>query len=365
VTDGEVYAQDGEGRIIQVDPLSGQTKPLTPREPRHRLVAAGGGKALAFRDDSTADNAYQPVIVSPNGVTETITGFSSRLKLSATTPAISPATLFDGERFGFVLENDPNQAPGWIGYYDGEESRKMHFKDWTRPPVSLTPEGLVFAGRTGPLSGGGNREIYRFQDGNGFDQLTDTNGYERNPTTAGSLVYWNDDSAVFRTELESGEPTRIHEGFCGPVDASRRYAAFMCNSEGRVEEGPSRNGPWLGDELHFFNGDSTRSIPTGGGWVAAPRILGASVVWFEYENRAAFSGGPAEGELRYWNTSMSESTVIDSVGGPCLSCGAAWPPINLSADGGVIAWNYAMGDEDRPTGPEGGGGVAKLGSPCR
>ena len=356
VTRGTVYSQTNLREIVTVDSSDGSTDTVA-EEGENRLRAAAGGKALVYRR-AEFDEPFTPVIVDSDGSEEVIGDFSERLDRPRGVSWAGTGNPFDGSRFGVVLENDPNAAPGWIGYYDGSTSDEIHVGEWTRPPVSLTPDGLVFAGRTGPLSGGGNREIFIYDPASamGLRRLTNTQPYERNPTTAGSLVYWNTDRAVYRMSVDDRSPEVIHDGFCGPVDADGRRATFICDSGGAPGDSPSSRGPRLGDELRYYDGERVRRVPTGRDYVTSPRVDGRSVVWFAYDNPTPFSGTRNTGELRYWRVGMAESVAIDEVGAPCLSCGAIWPPINLSADGGVIAWNYAVGDEDRPTGS--GGGVA-------
>ena len=217
-----------------------------------------------------------------------------------------------------------------------------------QPPVALTANGFLVAGRTGPLSGGGNYEIFAYDAGSasGVRRVTQTEErHERDPVTTREWAYWNDDKGVYRATHSGNDRERIHEGVCGPVAAAGDRAVFSCERD--PEDAPGHSRPVYGPNLVLFDGTTTSEVPTGGGLVYHPRIDGRSIVWAEYDNPDALDKGGG-GKLRYWQMGWEESITIAPIGSPCFHCNAIQSDVHLSIHGDRIAWNYAAPHDDGP-----------------
>lgn len=330
-----------------------------------RILAAERGRVLAYRGDADEPRAFpdegRPVVVGRDGGVGP-EAFSDRWAGPGYSKIqTGSARLFDGERFAFVLENDPNEAPGWVGYYDGEGVEEIHIEEWASEPVALIPDGFALVGRTGPLSGGGNLEVFAYREGEGVERVTETDPYERDIVSTREAVFWNTESAVYRADPETLESERIHEGVCSPVGAYRDRAVFSCDPT--ADEDEKRPGLVLGEQMYYFDGNKTHRVPTGGGNVYSARIHGPHVVWAEYE---IFGGSPGEppGEIRYWRVGGVDSMRVDDIGQPCRSCAMMYPDVSLSVGDGVIAWNYAQADEMAPLAGRTNGGMAVVEREC-
>jgi hypothetical protein len=49
------------------------------------------------------------------------------------------------------------------------------------------------------------------------------------------------------------------------------------------------------------------------------------------------------------NSSADDAVEVDTVGAPCLCCGAMWPSLSLHLDDNVLAWNYSLFDGETRT----------------
>ncbi len=374
VTDGAVYSESMEaegadsGReIVRVAPSTGELETFAPPAGGHdRIVAAASGKVLAARGDRSGNNFDLLAILDGDsevglpGVEflDRWRGFGSRFQSGSVRP-------FEGNRFGLVLENDPDQAPGWVGYYEpGGSGREIHVGEWARGEVALIPDGLVLSARTGPLSGGGDLEIFAYRGGDEIERVTDTDAYEHSPVSTDQAVFWNTNESVFAADVDELAAEPIHSGTCSPVGADGERAVFSCLSETLPERDPGDS--VYGEELYVYDGTETRRVPTDGGRIANPRIDGETVVWAEYEEFSSQQG--TVGELRYWHVGEPRAVTVDEIGFPCLGCSRFDPPLNLSIDDGVIAWSYAIGGQpegEPAVGIGSGGGVAVVERACR
>lgn len=325
-----------------------------------RLIAGAGGNLLIHQSSPDAEPG-RPVIVRRSAKKAGPDAFSDRWEGRYSGFQQGSVRPFDGDRFAFVLENDPNATPGWVGYYDGEQVREIHIKEWTRKPVSLIPNGFVLNIRTGPLSGGGNLEVYAYHESDGLRRLTETSSNERDVVATPEAIFYNTDDRVYTADPESNKTTQIHEGTCSPVGADGRRAVFSCESGQTSDEAHSRL--ILGDQLFYYTGSETRRVPTNGGIVYSARIHGPHVVWAEYDE---FGNRPSQiGEIWYWRVGAEDAVLVDAIGTPCRTCAMAFPDVNLTVGDGVIAWNYAepkgVPGAERPS----NGGMAEIETECR
>ena len=375
VTEGVVYSESraSEGRegareVVRVAPETGEIVELGNDDGESRLLAADEGNALVARFERGSDQANSFGVYEPGSALRVVgSSFADRwpgLEGGFQTGDVRP---FDGRKFGLVLRNDPNAAPGWVGFNDGSVSREVHVRQWARGAVALLPDGFALSARTGPLSGGGDLEIFAYREGEEeVERVTDTEDYEHSPVSTEEALFWNTNRGVYTAVSDDLEPERIHRGTCAPVGADGRRAVFACLEQMRpVRTDPDR--PVWGKELFYYDGEETRRIPTDGGTIVSPRIDGERVVWAEYDafdNRD--QGGDVDGTIRYWRVGASRPIGVDPVGYPCRGCATRFRPLSLSIGDDVIAWNYAVGEETNgePPGVRSPGGVAVVGDGC-
>ncbi len=369
VTEGVVYSEsrassgrEGAREVVRVVPETGEIVGLGNDDGESRLLATAAGSALVARFERGGDQATAFGVYEPGSALRVVgSSFADRwpgMEAAFQTGDVNP---FDGRRFGLVLRNDPNAAPGWVGFNDGSVSREVHIQQWARGAVVLLPDGFALSARTGPLSGGGDLEIFAYREGEEeVERVTDTEGYEHSPVSTEEALFWNTNRGVYMAASDDLEPERIHRGTCSPVGADGRRAVFACLEQMRpVRTDPDR--PVWGTQLFYYDGEETRRIATDDGTIVSPRIDGDRVVWAEYE---AFENrdqvGDVEGTLRYWRVGASRSIDVDPIGFPCRGCARTFSPLSVSIGDDVIAWNYASGGGS--TGRR--GGVAVVGDGC-
>jgi hypothetical protein len=375
VTDGVVYSERQYSRgqqrfrgVVRVEPETGEIVELGNEEGESRLVAASGGNALVARFEEGSEQATSFGVYEPGSALRVVgSSFAERwpgLEGAFQTGDVRP---FDGRRLGLVLRNDPNEAPGWVGYNDGSVSREVHIQQWARGSVALLPDGFALSARTGPLSGGGDLEIFAYREREEeVERVTDTDAYEHSPVSTDEALFWNTNRGVYTAASDDLEPELIHRGTCSPVGADGRRAVFACLEQMRpLRTDPDR--PVWGTELFYYDGEETRRIPTHGGTIVSPRIDGERVVWAEYDafdNRN--QGGDVDGTIRYWRVGASRPIDVDPVGYPCRGCATSFRPLSLSIGDDVIAWSHAVGEaiSGEPAGASPPGGVAVVGDGC-
>lgn len=355
-----------ERRLAWVEPETGALNDRISLSGRNYLVDVDENGAFALHSTDPETIALRPHLLRPNGG-----GFGPGSSVGRW--QAPPVNIGGGRgrqldrknrRFAAVLENDPMEAPGWVGYYDGEEGHEVHIKDWAEPPVTLTPNGFALVGRTGPLSGGGNLEIYTYDPKDGVRRRTKTEAYERDPISSGNTLYWNTDEAVYRTRVTDFDPEAIHRGMCGPVDVHGGGAVFSCETNSPSGGGHRR--PVFGRNLYLYDGTRVTPLPTDGGLVYSPKIWGDNVVWVEYDSRDAVTRGPNEtGTVYFWSTGQSKAIEVAPIGSPCFTCNSIFADVNLSIGNGLIAWNYASPNRSDGHTATDNGAVARFRHGCR
>lgn len=348
--------EPGKQPIQKVGP-GGRVETINVGEGPDRIVAGAQGSLLLGAPRNSGPDIPHAYILDAREMLTKVS-FERPLQRSYGAPSGGTGHVFDGERIAMVLENDPNQSPGWAGYRGGDGGvESVHMKDWTQAPAALTDKGFAVLARTGALSGGGNMEVKHYDESTGkLRSLTSTDADERGLASDGSRLWWADDRGVMTWDVTTGTKRRVHRGTCADIDARDGRAAFLCKGEnGRELSGPA---PILGGELYLWERGQKYQVSLDGALAYHPRLGTKGLAWATYDSPADFGRQDSPGTIYWASFANRRAREVDQVGAPCVYCSALWPDLALSVNDGWVAWNYARDDSGEP-GPQVSAGYAR------
>lgn len=349
VMNGSVYfekrTKDGQQVFVQ-NPQNEQSHQLTRETDPVSLLAADRGRLLTWNFDPRFSRFHIRDRAGRTLTTIAASDFGVRSYPLAVVTG-EPSKFFDGELF-------VGSAGGDLQVFDSDgqpiaptiHTSAHHMRVST---VALTAAGFAYAGA--PVSFGDYDElepgeIFLWEPGVGRVQITATDENERYIWADGQFVYWASELGVYRYHLEAqSPPVRVYRGHCAPPHAINQRVVFACaEDEGDEVTLGERAAIPQASQLLLINGNETRRLELEGHreLIHSVRLSESGIVWVEFDEADAVCNGEGTGRVMYYDLDTEQQLEVGAIHTPCWCCDSPPPRINVSIEGGIVAWNKAV-----------------------
>jgi Tfp pilus assembly protein PilZ len=320
-----------------------------------QVRAASGSRVLTFAETEDGQRVARIIDVSDSSQV-------AQIGLPADTsanPNFDRADqIFDGRRFVFGRSRDPDSPPGRIIYFDGESRRRVELGERVQEGPVLIEGGFAAIVQGESASGDSNLDVLVYREAtDSTARVTETDAREQGLVSDGVSAAWATSDAVSMLKDARASPTPVYEGNCGRLSVDEGSLAFLCRTE-ETDYWP--DGPVSGEVLRVYDGSEVRTVESAESPIYLAALDGGRVAWIQPMSDSEGSPGVGrESRGRVMVAGGYNAPAVDTgarTGFPCFTCGALWPPVHLSMEGGRIAWSYERTGED-PENPGGPGGV--------
>lgn len=243
--------------------------------------------------------------------------------------------VFDGIR---VLTFDDHVLA--VSRVDTERTRTIEIADET------VLEAILFGAKTAFLAKPESQDsvrLYTWGAIDGIKWVTLVGTHPHDLVADGGRLFWLADQGVY-TFTSGGAAKSIYEGNCRFVDANDGLAVFGCGDA--FETNSYRD--QVADQLLLFDGSEVRhldAVSESSGAVEAA-VWQGGVAWAEISHPDVLCSGydPEPGEVFYLDIGNDQRRKLGELRPACRCCSIAPAPLpfRITADQGLVAWNYGV-----------------------